>query len=150
MNLVCLDTNIVIWGIRKVAAVGQEEMMTRASNLFKLFEADKTVIIVPSIVVAEILSGLEPKFHQPFMTAIQSRFMMPSFDSHAAMLYAQVWQAYKNHQSPSIEPPRPREGLKADSFIIAIALANKASCIYSHDKHLKTMATGFIEVKTLP
>ena len=35
-------------------------------------------------------------------------------------------------------------------MISAIALANKAECIYSHDIHIKKFATLFIDVKEIP
>ena len=35
-------------------------------------------------------------------------------------------------------------------MIVATAVAQKAECIYSYDKYVKTFAKGFIDVKEIP
>ena len=35
-------------------------------------------------------------------------------------------------------------------YVVATAIAQKAECIYSHDKWVKTFAKGFVDVKEIP
>ena len=54
-SIVCLDTQIVIWGVKKQSTPDQSEMILRAEYLLEKFLSSGTKILVPSIVVAEIL-----------------------------------------------------------------------------------------------
>ncbi|MDM8558566.1 hypothetical protein [Candidatus Parabeggiatoa sp. HSG14] len=39
---------------------------------------------------------------------------------------------------------------KVDGMIVATAVTQKATCIYSHDPGLAKFASGYIEVKEIP
>lgn len=40
MNLVCFDTHIIIWGIKKQATPGQEGNIEKAKDLIEMCEKD--------------------------------------------------------------------------------------------------------------
>jgi len=57
LDLVCLDTQVLIWGIQERAKSGQEEMIQRAKYLFSKFTHAKTKVLLPSIVVGDFFWG---------------------------------------------------------------------------------------------
>ena len=104
-------------------------------------------MMVPSVVVAELLCALKPTEHNAFSERMHRRFIVPPFDTKAALHYAQIWS--KKRGETDIEKiSKPAK--KADLMIIATAIAKGAERIYSQDKGLKNLAQGYIEVKPLP
>jgi predicted nucleic acid-binding protein len=145
-SIVCFDAHIIIWGIRNLATLGQEEKRLRAKYLIDKCEQERKQIIVPSIVVAELLAGIEPDQRNDFISVMYKRFIIPPFDTQAAMLFSNIWHSKKHAQRGDIT----RAEMKADYMIVAIAKARGAECIYTEDDGLKKFATGHIDIKPLP
>jgi predicted nucleic acid-binding protein len=110
-------------------------------------EKDGIKIMVPSVVVAELLCALEPRLHSAFSDLMYCQFIVPPFDTQAALHFAEIWRNKKQIKEAS---GISRAEMKADFMITAIALARKADCIYSEDHGLKKFAQDFIDVKSLP
>lgn len=53
MKRVCLDNNILIWGVRRRATGGQEGHIPRAVALFEELDESGARIIVPTPVLSE-------------------------------------------------------------------------------------------------
>lgn len=49
MKLACLDTQVLIWAIKKEATAGQEEMIERASMLIDRLAKSEIKIVIPTI-----------------------------------------------------------------------------------------------------
>lgn len=151
MNLVCFDTHILIWGVKQEAIPEQQEMILRAKHLIEKCEEQKKKILVPSIVVAELLIKVEPSKHERFIKLMEKRFIVPPFDVQAASYFAQIWQNNKQLRNSLMnDGVVTRKELKADSMIVATAVARKAWCIYSMDPHIKKFANGYVEVLDVP
>ena len=149
MSLVCFDTQIIIWGVKKQATPGQEPNIDKAEFLIEQCEKDKIQVMLPSIVVAELLCAIDPSQYSAFNQIMQSRFMIIPFDMIAAAYFGKMWQERKKIESKKIEGISRAE-MKADLMIIATALSRKAECIYSEDGPLTRFAQDFIEVRPLP
>jgi predicted nucleic acid-binding protein len=147
MDLVCFDTQIIIWGVKKQATPGQEDNIDKAKYLISTCEQQKINIMVPSVVVAEVLCALDPGLHNAFSELMHRRFIVPPFDTQAALHFARMW---RNKKQPKDESGISRAEMKADFMIIATALARRAECIYSQDIGLKKFAQDYIDVKPLP
>lgn len=147
MDLVCFDTQIIIWGVKKQATSGQEGNIEKAKYLIAMCEKDGVKIMVPSVVVAELLCALEPKLHGAFSELMHRRFIVPPFDTQAALHFADMWRNKKQIRDDS---GISRSEMKADFMITATALARGASCIYSEDPGLKKFAQDYIDVRPLP
>jgi predicted nucleic acid-binding protein len=147
MNLVCFDTNIIIWGVKRQATPGQEENIEKAEFLISMCDENDIKIMVPAVVVAEILCALEPRFHGAVSELMQRRFIVLPFDTRAALHFADIW---RNKRQSRQESGMSRHEMKADFMITAIAVAGGASCIYSEDPGLKKFAQDYIDVKSLP
>ncbi len=149
MDLVCFDTHIIIWGVRGKASLGQEDSIKKAKYLIGKCEQDGIRIMVPSVVVAEVLCALEPRLHSSVSELMHRRFIVPPFDTQAALHFAEVWRNNKQLKDEG-RISISRAEMKADSMIIATALARGANCIYSEDTGLKKIAQDYIDVKSLP
>lgn len=153
MSLVCLDSHILVWGIKEEATPGQEIMIPKAKRFISWLDEEKHEVIVPSIVIGELLMRVPSAQHEHVTSIFQKRFKIPPYDVMAASCYATIWQ--KRNEDKTVEYLRnkmnaTREEIKADCQIVAIAVTQKASCIYSYDDKLKRFAEGFIEVKEMP
>lgn len=150
--IICIDSHVFIWGIKKEASVGQEEMIDRATLFFDWADSNKHQILIPSVVVAEVLA-IEPlEKYQHYIDIINKEFIVADFDLRASTRYAQLFNnrfdvlkdLYKNVVHI------PRDLMKIDHLIISCALVNGASCIYTIDKGLISFAKGFIDTRELP
>lgn len=151
MSLVCFDTQVLIWGIKKEASENQEDMIDRAEYLIEQCEEKQNKIIVPSIVVAELLMGTSSAKHEKVIQVLEKRFIIPPFDLQASAFFAKIWRQNKAMRKALIaEGLATRAELKADSMIVATAVARKAWCIYSMDPHIKKFADGFVSVLDIP
>jgi len=153
METVCLDTHILIWAIKEQASPGQEDMVSKAQRFLKQLESQKIIVLVPSIVVAEILMPVPPELHAMVINLLDRSFVIPPFDLQASTNFAKIWQN-RQHQGIVEELQRnhqaKREELKADCMIVAIAITRGSECIYSYDNKLKLFAKGYIEVREIP
>lgn len=151
-EIICLDTQIVIWGVKKEASPGQEEMLAKAELFLKTCENDKVEIIIPTIVIGEILSGMADEKQSEFIKYMTSQFMIVPFDIRSAVVFAKLWKIWKENKRLRKElkdQGAKREEMKADCMIVAIAKSRNADCIYSHDDKLRTFAEGHIKTKSL-
>ena len=152
MRLVCFDTQIVIWGIQGNASSTQQYMVPRTKNFLRYLTGQKTKVLIPSVVLAEFLLGIPSDMHANVVAYFQNTFIVAPFDVNAAAIYAQVWRENKEsqvYQTLREDDVRKTE-ISFDNQIVAIALARRATTIYSHDPHLKRFAGERIEVCEVP
>jgi predicted nucleic acid-binding protein len=100
--------------------------------------------MIPSIVVAEFLCEIEPEKHHAVNEFMHRRFIIPPFDTQAALRFADIWRKRRK------EKVIARAEMKADFMITATAMARGANCIYSKDAGLRRFAQDYIEVRALP
>lgn len=150
MALICLDTQILIWGIRKQAEPGQEQNIARAEHLIDMLTKNRDQVVIPSITYAEACVGVPEDRLQVFMNEMQKRFIIIPFDVLAAHHYRQIFLSNKQKLKQYKSEGYTRPNQFADMKIVATALACKAKSIYSEDPHLEKIANGFIDVINLP
>jgi predicted nucleic acid-binding protein len=147
MSVVCLDTQILFWGIRQVAARGAENLVPKAKDFLYWLEAHKIDVIVPAIVVGEMLVPIPAKEHNEVLAKFQDNWMIVDYDLKAASLFAQI-RYEQNTQRLMKEirrnPHATRRELVADAMIIATAIAHGADKIYTHDNNLISLARDYI------
>jgi predicted nucleic acid-binding protein len=147
----CIDSNIIIWGIKKQSSEGQEEMIGRAESFFRKVDEFNDFVIVPSIVIAEILAPEPIEIRAKYLEVINKSFIVAPFDTRAALKYAEIMNGrFETVKKIADEENIPRQKMKADHMIIAIAIVNNANCIYSTDNGLKSFAKGYINIQDLP
>jgi predicted nucleic acid-binding protein len=134
-------------GVRGKATAGQEDNIEKAKYLIRECERDGIKMMVPSIVVAEVLCALEPQLHSAVSEFMHRRFIVPPFDTQAALHFAGMWSKQKQLKG---KHGISRAEMKADLMITATALAKGAKWIYSEDIGLRKFAHDYIEVRPLP
>ena len=153
MKRVCLDNNILIWGVRRKASEGQEDRIDRASVLFDELDETGARIIVPAPALAEFLTHSPVHRHAEITASLERHFQLTPFDGYAAALAATLWRELAE-QSPAWRdelrtevPGLTHARIKYDIQILATAMARHADILYTHDKGLAKLAQGRIEVR---
>jgi predicted nucleic acid-binding protein len=153
MQLVCLDTHILIWGIKEEATPGQEEMIHKTKLFFKWLDDNGIKAIIPSVVIGEFLMLIPSDEHEQVNNFFQMNFIVVPYDTASASYFAKIWQDKTTDgtiDKLKNNPLATRAKLKADCQIVATAITHGASCIYSYDEELAKFAEGYIEVKQIP
>lgn len=155
--IACVDTHVLIWGIREEASAGQERMITRSKHLLSELDKVEARIIVPAPVVMEALIGLDPLRHQAFLGRLARQFVIAPFDARAAAEAASIWLTVNQGQQLADEirlasKGATRKEITCDIMILAIAIARGALVLYSEDGTLARLATrvGRIRVEGIP
>ncbi len=151
MNVVCLDTHILIWAIKEEATPGQEEMIEKAKLFIKKLDEQKIRIAIPAIVYTEILLPVPEEKYEDISNELSKNFIIAPYDAIAGQAYTRIWKAKQNDKTiDELSKTTKKNELKVDCQIVATAVSKKYLCIYSHDKDLQKFAKGFIEVKEIP
>lgn len=153
MSLVCLDTNILVWGIKKTASPGQEHMVQWAVNFLEWLDENKKKIIIPVPIVSELLVPIPDHEHEKFLALLNEKFRVVPVDVVAAVKTAQIWSSKKDNEELKRyrdENRISRESMKFDFQIASVAITRKAECIYSHDPHIKKFVGDLISVREMP
>jgi predicted nucleic acid-binding protein len=149
--IVCIDSQIIIWGIKKQPATGQEDMVAKAEAFFDWVDKEEHDVIVPSVVAAEVLVPEPDEIRAQFLGILTKNFIIADFDTRAALKYAQLLHGrFEEIKRIAAVNDTTRQKMKVDHLIISTAIVNNASCIYSYDKALKPFAFGHIDVREFP
>ena len=150
-NIVCLDSQIVIWGIKNQSSPEQVAMIEKTREFLDQLAEKGIQILMPTIVIAEILIP-EPLDNQiSILNIITKNFIIGDLTIPIAQKFARLFSANKNLQDLLKEQENLRKDkMKFDHIIVATALHYGASCIYSYDLHLKSFANNKIEVREIP
>ncbi len=154
MAIVVLDTNILIWGLKRECTPGQEGMVKKAELFLKYLDDNENSVLIPSIVLGELLMNIPVEKHPKFISQIEGKFKIANYDAIAASCFARIWQDKKGDEGVKIIKKNlsvTKTHQRADYLIIAIAVTRGAKCIYSHNtSELKKFAEGYIDVKDMP
>lgn len=142
----CIDTHILIWGVQGVSRPTQSEMIVRAKALLAKLDKENVKVVVPSIVVGEFLLGLPVEQQPAYQELVSRRFIVVPYDLRAAIQFSRIWHSKKSQGE--IEAIKQngltRNELRADTMIVATAVASGASAIFGFDKGVQRLSDGFI------
>lgn len=127
----------------------ERELHLRAKLLECEIEQDEHEIIVPTISVAEYLTGCDPSSWAAVVGQFSEHFHCPNFDLAAAQHAARIKQKWAAELKGKIYEDR-RNVLSADMKILATGLANRAQSLYSNDADFRKLAAHFLEALELP
>lgn len=149
--IVCIDSHVFIWGIKKQPRPEQVEMVERTEKFFDWADKNKVQIIMPSVVIAECLIPEATDTHAAYLEAIHEIFIVANFDERAALIYAEIaGSKWGDLKALASDNGIRREKMKLDHMIVACAIANGATAIYSTDPDVIRFGKGVIEVKEIP
>lgn len=159
------DSQVLLWSMpwamtaaaKKKRKEGQDviEMRRRARLLMTMLDNDRTIIVIPSVAVAELLAGIDPARHVSILAEFTNRFFCPPFDAAASILAAKLWQYERGLKN--VSPGLPEDDrseriiLKADMLIISTAKMAGATIFFSHDEKARRLAKqADMEARDLP
>ena len=152
-DVICLDTQILIWGIKGECEGGQEQRVEQAKIFLEELGKDAaTEVHISSIVLGELLASKKGEDLENFFEDIHRMIPIDPFDAKAAYHFSRIWN--QNKASGTYQALRDegikRETIKLDQLIVASAVAVGATRIYSHDESFEKIAKGFIKVSKMP
>lgn len=148
MKVACVDTHIIIWGVKEEADPGQEEMIPRAKALLKKLDESKTPIVLPTVVLAEVLMRVPKNEHAAVIGKLEKRFILTPFDAQTSSCFADIW--FRKKETRKEEPTCTRDHLKADMMIVASAITSGSDHIFSCDDHVPKISENEILCSDIP
>ena len=153
MNIVCLDSHYFLWGILERAQPDQLDMIPKAKAFFRKLDEIKSIIVVPTPLIMELLMKSDPSEREKIMSTLRQRFYIKEFGVMAAKMAADIWNAKTN--TGLIEELKKsgvsmRTKIKVDTQILAIALVANAVTLYTEDEKLRKLADGYLIVSSMP
>lgn len=149
--IICLDSMICVWAIKKQANEGQEHNLDNAQYLLEHIDENGWKVIIPTVVIAEILMVETEDKYQEYLDIINKNFIVADFDTRAAIKYAQILNTnFSELKRLAKEEGLSREKMKVDHLILSCALTHGAKAIYTTDKRLTDFAKDLIGVRGLP
>lgn len=150
-NIYCIDSHVLIWGVKKEANADQSHMIPRAEYFLQQCEESHAVLMVPAIVVAEVLIGIPEPEKEQVLSTMNQRFRIYPFDTRASVQFARLWdEKWAESKKEELSDTVTRAHLKADFMILSIALANNATRMYTGDGPLTRLSKGFLDTRELP
>ncbi|MBL8132991.1 MAG: PIN domain-containing protein [Anaerolineae bacterium] len=152
MRIVCLDTQVLYWGIIGKASRGQDDLIPRARDFLVGLAADDNIhVIIPAVVVGELLAFVPEAEQANVLMRLQQDWLVVDFDARAALIFGQMRaNRFVQEQFKALRGDGPdlnRRALIADCLIIATAIAHDAEVLYSDDRALIKLAEGWIAAK---
>ena len=156
MKLCCLDTHVLIWGVREDATAGQEHMINRARMFLDWLDANDVVGIIPTVVLDEFLAHTNPSKHARVISSLEKGFVIAPYDAAIAARAAEI--SYREEKDGvglkarvrDVYPDVNRQKVRSDVKILATALLRGASTLYTHDGPLSRLAEPYIRVSEIP
>lgn len=143
-----IDSNTCIWAIK---GHGDQGMIERAAYLLAQMDAGGHILLVPTIVLAEVLAPEPLEKHVVIMDKLAKNTIIADFDLRAASIYANMFRnKIEELKKFGDEIGVDNQKMKADHLILASAIAQGANCIYSHDKGIRAFGQKYIDVRDLP
>lgn len=150
MSIVCLDTQIIRWGVMKEKSLTPQanELIAKASYFIDWLDKQGTEVVLPAFIVGELLVTVPEREHPRVLNQLSEDWMIVDYDLRAAQQFAVM--RYNQALKPIMDdirsrnPYATRKQLVADVMIIATAIVHGAEKIYSHDNDFIKMASGHI------
>ncbi|MBK8396231.1 MAG: type II toxin-antitoxin system VapC family toxin [Leptospiraceae bacterium] len=154
MSIICLDTNILIWGIKKQPTKGQEANVEYAERFIQDIGDKGHTVIIPTIVLAELLANVPFKDHDKIISEIQTFARLEPFDSDASVKYSELFLKLEKtgEEEYKKEFNKSRRALKADIMIIATAICKNVKELYTNNvnEFIKLSSGQKIKILDLP
>lgn len=136
MKKVCLDTNILVWGVKETANAGQEKNIPRAKFLFEYFDAKKITVIVPSLVLGELMGNVtDDDEREKIFDYISKNFQVVMHDTVASIEFAKMRVSLdaKNIKQYANTNSIPKCRMINDYNICSVAVADGCDAIFTHN-----------------
>ncbi|WP_164103570.1 type II toxin-antitoxin system VapC family toxin [Candidatus Laterigemmans baculatus] len=144
---ICLDTNVLIWGVRGAASPGQDEMVQYARNALMRMSVERAEMAIPTPVMSEYLVDSDTGRRENEVKTLRKNFQILPFDALAASEAALLVKSSRTNRE---EHFGGRVAIKFDAMILAWAIVHKCHCILTYNtREMSTIARGRIAVQDL-
>lgn len=145
--IVGIDTQTLIWALDEIDSDDPAKEQ-RAIWLLRHLTVSRAQVVVSTIVVGELLVGIDTTLHAGFVESLAARFHIVPFDVRAASKAA---EEFSKNIDLKESGQGARKTFKADLSIVASAWASGATVFFADDERCRKLATrmGMI-AKPLP
>lgn len=130
--MICLDTNVLIWAVQDPPPPGAEALAARTRRYLAAMHQQGERIALPVIVMAEYLAFFEEQPRRQQERIIERRFEILSLTPQAGQIAARILSQRAALLAAQHQTGHPRQAIRVDAFMVAIAAANQATLV-SHD-----------------
>lgn len=145
-QIVCLDTNIVIWGILGEGKAEDELKRKKAVYLLEILQQQSDRVLLPAIVLAEVVAKVPPPNREEVVAKLSLACEIVPFDAGSALEFSTVRNVGMKKKSREF----PRKEISLDSLIVAICRRQNVQVLYTDDDKLGKIAASFMRVEGLP
>ena len=148
-ELLCIDTNVMIWGILQNGKSDNEKrMIEKAACFFESGFQKNKLFAISIITFSELMTGIPPEKRDPYIDLISRNFVLLPFSEDAALKAADIFREQRLKMKSSYHGNRSI--LCQDIQILASAVVFGNVKLITEDVALSKLAEQYIPVCGLP
>lgn len=144
---ISIDSQILIWAIKKQATENRREMIVRAEQFFLQCHERRETLILTAQALSEFLVGYDDAQVRASVAEISRSFVIAPFDTKAAVIAAELQRDWKQLRA---EHGGTKPTIKADINVLASSIAAGANYLFTEDARIAAIAKERIQVRPLP
>lgn len=152
--MICLDTNMMIWAVQNAREHDGKPMAQRARRYLEFLHSQSKQVVLPAPAVAEYLVGIPELQRRGQLELLEKRFIVLAFDVATSLFAANLLSRHGELKQIQTECGIPRQLIRVDAMIVAIAARYQVEALISHDKGLRKLASmanvNAIEIPDIP
>lgn len=152
--MICLDTGPVIWAIQGQSDPERPHMPAKMKAYLRQLRNQDHRIMVPTVVLAEFLTGFSDDRKRLEMLRIMSEeFVIAPLDAQAAAKAAEIEFTRRPVISELQAEGHRKCSIKADVLVLSTAITRGAVAVVADDKHMESISRlsgGLIDVLGVP
>lgn len=152
-ELLCIDTNVMIWGILQNGKTEKERhMIQKASAFFKNSFEEGKLFAISIITFAEFMAGIPKDDRDLYTEIIYKNFILLPYNLNAALRSADIF--YDHHSERKTSYRGERGIMCADIKILATILAAQKDYqkikFITEDTKFRKLAANYIDTCGIP
>lgn len=155
MTVVCLDTNIVVFGTMSRGRNPEGQNFIEWSQaLLESLEKQGVEVLLSAVSAGELLVPVPWQLHAGELDKLRKNWQIVDYDVLAASQFARMRHAKLTNRTLRDlrrgDPSATKNQQIADVMLAATAIVNGAEALYTTDERVENLVSDFIEVKYLP
>lgn len=148
-ELLCIDTNVLIWGILQNGRTEEEKrMIEKASYFFEDGFKQNKIFALSVITLSEFMVNIPSEERDQYLELISRYFVLIPFSEDAALKSADIFRDQYSKMKSAYHGARGI--LRPDIQILASAIVFGNVKLITEDKPLQELAKKYIPVSGLP
>lgn len=143
MATVCFDANVLIWGVLQDGGSTQQWMIEQAKVLIQQCADRKDSVLIPAVATAEAVCKAPLETQEGWFRVMTEHFMIAPYNARCAAFNARMWQEHPEVRVEMKDMGVPRQLIKIDFQILAVAVVNQCKVLYTEDKGLAHLAEKY-------